>query len=113
MNLVSDFILKNLSELIADGGVPVDEKVFLKRKSICEACPYFGQVTPVPGISVKGCTLCGCPLQVKARMEKIQRLVDKGDTPLTPMELAQKATGLGEFELVFITCPHPEGNKWA
>lgn len=59
-----------LFELIKMGGSLVTDEHFEARVAACRKCPYVGQVTPLPKIKAEGCTLCGCPLDTKARMLK-------------------------------------------
>lgn len=116
MTLLQQFVFDNLSSLIAEGGEAVDQKTFEQRKAICAGCPLFGEVTittPITSFKMPGCTKCGCPTATKARMKTIKRLKGNEDKPLSAPELGQKALGIGDFELVTITCPHPEGDKWA
>jgi hypothetical protein len=57
-----------LFDLIREGGTLVPVEVYDKRVEACKGCPHFGIVNPLPLISADGCTLCGCPLETKARM---------------------------------------------
>lgn len=50
-------------------------------------CKFVGIVEPLPKLKTEGCQQCGCPFDTKPHMTKL----------------------LGKV----ITCPHPEGNKWA
>jgi ribosomal protein L37E len=116
MTILQQFVFDNLASLIAEGGEAVDQKTFEHRKSVCAACPLFGEVTittPITSFKMPGCTKCGCPTATKARMKLMKRLKGNAEVPLSASELGQKALGIGEFELVYITCPHPDGDKWA
>lgn len=55
-------------ELVRLGGEEVVEEHFAKRVQACNACPHVGDVNPLPGIVARGCTLCKCPLDTKARL---------------------------------------------
>lgn len=116
MTVIQQFVFDNLASLIAEGGEAVDQKTFEFRKSICSQCPYFGEViisTPITSFKMPGCTKCGCPTATKARLKTMKRLKGNAEVPLSAKELGQKALGIGDFELVHIACPHPDGDKWA
>lgn len=116
MTFLQQFVFDNLTSLIAEGGEGVDAKTYKLRKEICSTCPFFGEVTittPVTSFKMPGCTKCGCPTATKARMKTIKRLKGNAEIPLSASELTQKALGIGDFELVHIVCPHPDGDKWA
>lgn len=116
MTKFQQFVFDNLASLIAEGGEGVDEATYKRRKAICAECPLFGEVTittPVTSFKMPGCTHCGCPTATKGRMKTIKRLRGNAEVPLSASELGQKALGIGDFELVHIVCPHPDGDKWA
>ena len=54
---------------LANAGELVEEELFLARASQCINCPHYGLVE-IPGKNVNGCTLCGCPTETKARVNK-------------------------------------------
>ena len=62
------WVQENLFELIRKGGKLVSDEVYDKRVSACRGCIHVGTVHPIPGIEAEGCTLCGCPLETKAKM---------------------------------------------
>jgi len=84
------------------------------RVKVCSECPLAGKVE-VMGINMDGCTECGCPFATKPYMLNIPRLKDKMDEPLSFDELIKLRTNKKseDFEMVKITCPHPNGNKWS
>lgn len=65
--LYESFITETVLTLIEAGGELVEEKEFLRRKEICNGCKFLGTVTPLPLLSMQGCTLCGCPTETKGR----------------------------------------------
>ena len=79
-----------LGRIITGGGELVSSEQYRQRLEVCTKCPNAGDVTPLPGITVQGCTLCGCPfrtkLKTKTHLKKLKRVITK--------------------------CPHPDGNKW-
>lgn len=62
------------------------------RRSVCESCDEFVDLSPLPFLTVKGCGICKCPIATKGRTLKYFSFT-KG-------------------RIVKTECPHPEGNKW-
>lgn len=69
------------------GGVVSDDWE-AARAAECDGCEYNGEVEPLPGIIVPGCTHCGCPFETKRTMRSV-------------------------FGILKIKCTHPHGNKWS
>lgn len=116
MNIIQNYVFETLQSLINEGGEAVEIEEYNKRKAICLKCSFYGEVKidlPTMTLKLDGCTICGCPTATKAKLKTIKRLSNKKEEPITGSELIQKALNMGEFELVLITCPHPEGDKWA
>ena len=73
-------------EAVLKMGKRASDEVYKGRMDVCSECPKKGTVY-VAHMMFDGCTECGCPFETKARMLTIR----------------------GEK----ITCPHPDGDKWA
>jgi len=106
---VGDFINKN-GTLTS----PAQKKA---RKKICLGCDKLVVFRPVPNIKTKGCSGCGCVIDFKTAMKTIERL-EKGliGTPVTPAEALQVKAKIKLKQRTYtelISCPHPDGNKWA
>lgn len=96
LDAAKEWARRRVVDMILDGGelVPADE--YKARMLICNGCPKMGLVK-VKGLEFQeGCTVCGCPLETKARMKQINNVV------------LQKI-----LNTEHIFCPHPEGDKWA
>lgn len=87
------WIRDTLFDLIREGGVLVPDEVYNTRVEACKGCSHFGTVKPLPLISADGCTLCGCPLETKARMLKYFSPTHMG---LKLSECSQLERGIGE-----------------
>lgn len=96
MHIVSDrlkqFIARTLFETIKKGGKLVAEEHKEARLAICQGCTLLGQVEPLPGLVVEGCTACGCPSATK------------------PFMLNYFSPTQGH--MVTVECAHPDGSKW-
>lgn len=96
MPTVSDklrkFAAQALFETIKKGGKLATKEHAEARLDICRNCPLLGEVEPLPGLVVEGCTACGCPSATKPYML----------TYFSPSKLSVTNT----------ECAHPDGNQW-
>lgn len=86
---IADFKKKTLVETVRLAGKLTNKEHGDARVEVCRGCEYAGLVKPLKDkdLEMPGCTKCGCPFATKPYMLRL---------------LLKK-----------ITCPHPEGNKWA
>lgn len=113
--MIKKWIAKRFAEIIKKGGTLVSEEQAEARLNECSTCPHAGVVEPVPGLEMEGCTICTCPFATKAHMFDIFRSKDH-EEHLTFEEVAEiiaKGMTGQKLEKQIITCPHPDGNKWA
>ena len=86
---LAEFLEDAFSEVVKLGGKLVSREHYEARVKACRACEFVGEVEPGPNLKMEGCTLCGCPLKTKPYFDRFL---------------------VGGKE---ITCPHPEGSRWA
>ncbi len=64
------WIAKTIRAMVSLGAEMVTDEEFGIRKEICKGCEHYGDVTVLPGVTMKGCLLCGCPTETKARFKR-------------------------------------------
>lgn len=96
MNVLKNFLIDFLGNIVRCGGTVASEEHTQARKDICKGCDKYGMVRPLPLLITKGCTLCGCPIQTKTKT--LYHCNFKEGKPL---------------ETIKTICPHPNGSKWA
>lgn len=111
-----EYAFKLLFDFVKVGGKSATPEHAAARKKICDSCPLFGVVEPVPGLKMNGCTQCGCPSATKPHMITLMRAIDKDGQSFTVSEMVElkmkKILGSTEKIEQKIKCPHPDGNKW-
>lgn len=85
MSWVKDKLIEHLFK----GSTFVAEGIYEERKAICHGCDKFGTVHPLPLLSLPGCTICGCPLETKGKLESFLRLEENLGKPVTLLELIE------------------------
>ena len=110
---LAKWAMAKIMEASFAGAVLVSKEQYDARLEICEGCPHKGKVEPLPKMLMDGCTLCGCPFATKPKYFSIPRAADKEGTPLSFEEIIALKISAKDKTHEVITCPHPDGNKWA
>jgi len=108
------WVAEKLGKMIRRRGEIVDDVQFEERKEKCRGCVHFGEVMPLPGLSFdEGCTLCGCPIETKARMKVLMRLQKNVGEALTAREIiTSPLTGEHLFPDVVKCSNHKVNDFW-
>lgn len=112
-DVLKKWVAKRMSSFILTGAKFVSEEVFEKRMDACNSCEHKGKVMPVPGFSMDGCTLCGCPFITKNRVEILMRDPKNVGRPLTASELVKSPFG-GSYVPDTVRCSdHEKNDRWS